>query len=77
MDRLARIPARDRRDLFAEVAATLGIRPTIIEKDFWVCFVLRMLFVESSFKGSIVFKGGVLKRECGLANDIRTVGTVR
>ena len=58
MDRLARIPARDRRDLFTEVAATLGIRPTIIEKDFWVCFVLRMLFVESSFKGSLVFKGG-------------------
>ena len=58
MDKLARIPALDRRDLFAEVAATLGIRPTIIEKDFWVCFVLRMLFVESSFKGSLVFKGG-------------------
>jgi hypothetical protein len=58
MDKLARLPARDRRAIFSEVAATLGVRPTIIEKDFWVCFVLRMLFVESSFKGSLVFKGG-------------------
>ena len=34
MDKLARLPDRDRQDIFSEVAASLGIRPTIIEKEF-------------------------------------------
>jgi hypothetical protein len=58
MDRVARLPARDRQDIFAEAAAQFGIRPTIIEKDFWVCFVLKLLFVKSSLGQSLVFKGG-------------------
>lgn len=58
MDKVAHLPAQDRRDLFSEAASTLGIRPTIIEKDFWGCFVLKKLFVESPFKEHLVFKGG-------------------
>lgn len=58
MDKVARMAAEDRRDIFAEAAARLGIRPTIIEKDFWVCSVLRLLFQKSSFAKSLVFKGG-------------------
>jgi hypothetical protein len=54
MDRLARLPA----DIFGEAAARLGIRPTIIEKDFWVCFTLKILFQKSRFGKSLVFKGG-------------------
>ena len=58
MDRLARLPAQDRQDIFSEAAAQLGIRPTIIEKDFWVCVVLKLLFLKSPFGKSLVFKGG-------------------
>ena len=58
MDKLARMPAQDRRDIFEEAAARLGIRPTIIEKDFWVCVSLKMLFQKSRFGDSLVFKGG-------------------
>lgn len=58
MDKIARRPARDRRDIFTEAAARLGIRPTIIEKDFWVCIVLKVLFQKSRFGRSLVFKGG-------------------
>lgn len=58
MDKLARRTAQDRRDIFSEAAAQLGIRPTIIEKDFWVCVVLKLLFVKSGFARSLVFKGG-------------------
>ena len=58
MDKLARLPAEDRRDIFSEAAARLGIRPTIIEKDFWVCVVLKFLFQKSRFAKSLVFKGG-------------------
>src|ERR1700674_3126667 len=31
--------------------------PVILEKDFWVCWLLGILF-ESEFAGSLVFKGG-------------------
>ena len=61
MDKLARLPAEDRRDIFSEAAARLGIRPTIIEKDFWVCIALKVLFEKSRFGKSVVFKGGLSK----------------
>ena len=52
MDKLAKMPARDRRDLFSEAAVALGMRATIIEKDFWVCLVLKMLFDDSALKSN-------------------------
>jgi hypothetical protein len=58
MDKVARLPAQDRQDIFSEAAAKLGISPTIIEKDFWVCIVLKLLFLKSPFGKSLVFKGG-------------------
>ncbi len=58
MDKLARLPAQERQDIFSEAAAMRGIRPTIIEKDFWVCLVLKLLFLKSPFAKSLVFKGG-------------------
>lgn len=58
MYKLASLPPRDRQDIFSEVAASRGIRPTIIEKDFWVCLVLKLLFEKSPFRQSLVFKGG-------------------
>jgi|SRR5665213_429231 len=67
MDKLARLPAEDRRDIFIEAAARLGIRPTITEKDFWVCVVLKLLFEKSRFGESLVFKGGTsLSKAYGL-----------
>jgi hypothetical protein len=58
VNKVAHLSPQDRRDIFSEAAAKLGIRPTIIEKDFWVCFVLRTLFVDSPYKKSLVFKEG-------------------
>ena len=58
MDKLARLPAAERREIFTEAAARLGIRPIIVEKDFWVCVTLKLLFQKSRFGKSLVFKGG-------------------
>jgi len=69
MDRIARLPARDRQDIFAEAAAQLGIRPTIIEKDFWVCFVLKLLFVKSSLAVPRLQGGTSLSKVHGLTSD--------
>lgn len=58
VDKIAQLPAQDRQDIFTEAASRLGIRPTIIEKDFWVCLVLKLLFEKSCFAEYLVFKGG-------------------
>ncbi len=46
------------RELFQATAFKMGIQPSIIEKDFWVCYLLDHLFNESQFKNDFVFKGG-------------------
>lgn len=58
MDRIATGPASDRRDLFTEAAGRLGMNPAIVEKDFWVCWILKRLFSEPELQGQMVFKGG-------------------
>jgi len=45
MDKIAAGAASDRRDLFRESASRLGMNPAIVEKDFWVCWILKLLFL--------------------------------
>jgi hypothetical protein len=47
----------DRRVYFQQAAARRNMSPVLIEKDFWVCWVLSVLF-ESRFAEALVFKGG-------------------
>jgi hypothetical protein len=48
----------DERRLYIEQAATRrDVSPVILEKDFWVCWLLGIIF-ESEFADSLVFKGG-------------------
>jgi hypothetical protein len=58
LDRIAVAPASDRRDLFTAAAGRLGMNPAIVEKDFWVCWILKRLFSEPRLKDQMVFKGG-------------------
>lgn len=58
MRKVANLSAQDRKDIFSEAAARLGINPTIIEKDFWVCLALKILFMDWPFSKHLVFKGG-------------------
>ena len=58
MDKVALLPAGDRRDLFTASADAKGIHPAIIEKDFWVCWVLKHLFASTELGEHLVFKGG-------------------
>lgn len=64
---IAKENSRARSDLFRIAAADMGLEPAIIEKDFWVCYLLDHLFHRSEFKESIVFKGGTsLSKAYGL-----------
>lgn len=59
MDKVAKLPARDRAALFGESAAGRGIAELIIEKDFWVCWTLRRLFsLPKDTAATFIFKGG-------------------
>jgi hypothetical protein len=52
-----KLPADERRLYFEQAATQRNASPVLLEKDFWVCWLLGMLF-ESEFAGSLVFKGG-------------------
>lgn len=50
--------AEDERRLYIEQAAMQrSLSPIILEKDFWVCWLLAIIF-KSEFAGDLVFKGG-------------------
>lgn len=54
----ARRPAEDLERIFREVGAQRGIGPHIVEKDFWVCWLLRLIFANAELGAHLVFKGG-------------------
>lgn len=67
MRNIAIIKENDRKALFQNTAAKMGLTNAIIEKDFWVCFMLDYLFHRCEWKDSIAFKGGTsLSKAYGL-----------
>ena len=58
MNKVALLPAGARRELFQESARERGTNPAVIEKDFWVCWVLKQLFGDPELGTRLVFKGG-------------------
>ena len=58
MKEVAKLQIRDRAELFQATAISMGMKPNVIEKDFWVCFMLDHLFHDCKYKDAFVFKGG-------------------
>ena len=58
MNEVAKLPASDRRALFTNTANQTGLTVAIIEKDFWVCWVIDYLFNRNKWKNQLAFKGG-------------------
>jgi hypothetical protein len=51
------LPVDERRLYFEHAAAQRNLSAVILEKDFWVCWLLGILF-QSEFSDHLVFKGG-------------------
>lgn len=51
------LPEEERRLYIEEAAGRMNVSPVMLEKDFWVCWLLGVLFT-SEFAASLVFKGG-------------------
>jgi len=60
MDRIATAQADERADVFRQAASAVrpARSPEVIEKDFWVCWILRQLFEAMHFRPQLIFKGG-------------------
>ena len=53
-------PDAERKAVFIEAAAELGIRQDMVEKDFWVSWVLNRMFGDRQMARIFLFKGGLL-----------------
>ena len=51
------LPADERRLYLEQAALRRNVSAVLLEKDFWVCWLLGILFA-SEFADSLVFKGG-------------------
>lgn len=58
MDKFAKMPSIERNSVFINTAEKMGVSTAIIEKDFWVCWILEYLFSKFKYANSIFFKGG-------------------
>lgn len=58
MDNIVNLSQKERNELFSETAALMNTTNAIIEKDFWVVWVLGKIFVDDRLKTILKFKGG-------------------
>lgn len=64
MNKFALLPPKDKRAYFAVAAANLNIMPQLVEKDFWVCWILKILFSLPETGEHLTFKGGTSLSKC-------------
>lgn len=58
MNAFLQLPAERRRLAFQQVDEALGLQAFSVEKDFWVCWILRELFTMPAVGEHLTFKGG-------------------
>jgi hypothetical protein len=69
VNRFATIPERERTDFFIRYEERTRVDPAITEKDFWVCWLLGLIFSTPELGGNAVFKGGTsLSKVFGVIN---------
>ncbi len=67
MRRVTALEAHEREALFGDAAFEMGVPPAIVEKDFWVVWVLDMIFSDAELSKILMFKGGTsLSKAFGL-----------
>ena len=64
MDKFIQLSDKDKRAYFEVAAADLNVMPQLIEKDFWVCWILKILFSLPESGRHLTFKGGTSLSKC-------------
>ncbi|MHC5310560.1 nucleotidyl transferase AbiEii/AbiGii toxin family protein [Myroides sp. LJL116] len=52
------------QEAIAITAQEKGILPIYVEKDYWVTYVLKLIFTDAKLKSYTVFKGGTALSKC-------------
>lgn len=58
MDRFLKVSDKDKLASFVKAETEVRLSEDIIEKDFWVCWILKELFLLEEIKDHLTFKGG-------------------
>ena len=58
MDRFIKLTDENKIATFSKAETDIGLSEDIIEKDFWVCWILKELFQLIEIKDNLTFKGG-------------------
>jgi len=58
MDRIANMTKNERLKLFQDASGSLKLSVAMVEKDFWICWVLSRLFGNKELSEILMFKGG-------------------
>jgi hypothetical protein len=64
MDAFLTLSSDDRREACREAESRMRLRAASIEKDFWICWILRELFALPSIGAHLTFKGGTSLSKC-------------
>ena len=59
-----KLRVEDLEVLIKNTSQKMGINQGIVEKDYWVCFVLNYLFSKCKWKDAVTFKGGTSLSKC-------------
>ena len=64
MDNFLLLKDSDKQVYFEVMADELDVMPQLIEKDFWVCWILKILFSLPTAGSHLIFKGGTSLSKC-------------
>lgn len=64
MFKYKKIPKEDLEKIIRNASQRLNINEAIIEKDYWVCFILNYIFSQCKWKNAFTFKGGTSLSKC-------------
>jgi hypothetical protein len=64
MDNFLLLKDKDKKAYFDVVTHELGVTPQLVEKDFWVCWILKTLFSLPTSGSHLTFKGGTSLSKC-------------
>ena len=64
MNNILKLSDKERKELFELTAEKKGVIEALVEKDFWVCFVLEKIFKDEELQNIFLFKGGTSLSKC-------------
>lgn len=64
MNVVAGMSVKERAELFEITSSQTGLPAAAVEKDFWVCWLLKQIFEEQVLAKQLLFKGGTSLSKC-------------